>query len=517
MANILDPMDLKQIITLHLDGTSNRRIGSILGISRNTVNTYMQLFAASEYSLEELLYFEATALSELFSSHTTVDTGRHNELMLYFEGVNKARNHPGFTFLHHYQQYVEQARDPYSYTQFLEHYRRKYPKGKGSMKLDHVAGEEMFIDFAGKKLHIIDKVTGELIPVEVFVAILPCSQYTYVQACMSQKRSDLISCCTGALRFYGGAPKAIISDNLKSAVNRASKYEADINRSFKDFARHYNCVINPTRGYSPQDKALVENAVHLAYQRIYYPLREMAFFSLEDLNKEIGILLQRYNNLLFKRKESSRIELFQTIERQYLKELPTVPYELKDYKRAKVQKMGYVYFSPDKSYYSVPYRYIGKETSVHYTKSRVEVFYNQQRIALHQRNLAKGCYITNTDHLSSTHRFYSDWNPEFFRKKAALHGEHVLKCVEKILTSQDYPEVGYKRALGVIQLHRAYGSQRLDDACKRALDTDACSYTRIKNILKNNMDKVPLFDRQPEQAKPHIPFHGNIRGASAYE
>src|SRR5690606_34592231 len=126
---------------------------------------------------------------------------------------------------------------------------------------------------------------------------------------------------------------------------------------------YYNCVINPTRGYSPQDKALVENAVHLAYQRIYYPLREMTFFSLEDLNREICILLERYNNLLFRRKESSRIELFQTIERQYLKPLPDTTYELKDYKRAKVQKMGYVYFSPDKSYYSVPYRYIGRETS----------------------------------------------------------------------------------------------------------------------------------------------------------
>lgn len=517
MANILDPMDLKQIITLHLDGSSNRRIGSILGISRNTVNTYIQLFAASDFSMEELLHFDNAALSELFTSHTTVDTKRHDELMLYFEGVNKARNHPGFTFLYHYQQYVGQVENPYSYTQFLEHFRRKYPKEQGSMKLDHVAGEELFIDFAGEKLHIIDKATGEVIPVEVFIAILPCSQYTYVQVCRSQKRGDLIACCVNALRFFGGVPKAIVSDNLSSAVSRASKYEPDINRSFKDFARHYNCVINPTRTYSPQDKALVENAVHLAYQRIYYPMREMTFFSLEDLNKEISRLLQRYNTLLFQRKEASRIELYQRVERQYLKKLPVAAYELKDYKRAKVQKMGYVYFSPDKSYYSVPYRYIGKETSIHYTKSRVEVFYNQERIAMHQRNLARGSYITNTDHLSSTHKFYSDWNPEFFKKKAVQHGEHVLSCVEKILVAQDYPEIGYKRALGVIQLYRSYGSQRLNDACKRALETDACSYNRIKNILKNNMDKVPLPSDLLETSEPHIPFHSNIRGASAYE
>src|SRR5690606_6285716 len=144
MANTLDPMDLKQILTLHLDGVSNRKIGSTLGISRHTVNTYMQLFAGTEYSLGELLLFENQALSELFSSPTAIDVQRHNELMLYFESVNNARHHPGFTFLHHYQEYVQTAKNPYGYTQFLEHYRRKYTKEKGSMKLNHEAGNELF-------------------------------------------------------------------------------------------------------------------------------------------------------------------------------------------------------------------------------------------------------------------------------------------------------------------------------------------------------------------------------------
>ena len=284
MANTLDPMDLKQIISLHLDGLSNRKVASTLGISRNTVNSYMRLFKASGYRLRELLGFDDAKLQKLFPSQTTIDNARYSALMDYFDKVNHARNHPGFTFLHHYQEYSDQSREPYSYTQFMEHYWRRYAKIKGSMKLEHDPGKEMYIDFAGKKLHIVDKATGELVPVEVFVAILPNSQYTYVRACKSQKREDLIGCCTGALEYYGGVPKAIVSDNLKSAVSRASRYEADINRSFKDFARHYNCAINPTRGYSPQDKALVENAVHLAYQRIYHPLRKMTFFSIEDLN-----------------------------------------------------------------------------------------------------------------------------------------------------------------------------------------------------------------------------------------
>ena len=517
MANTLDPMDLKQIISLHLDGLSNRKIGGTLGISRNTVNNYMRLFKASEYRLRELLDFDNAGLQKLFPSHTTIDNDRYNELMLYFDKVNAARNHPGFTFLHHYQEYSDQSKEPYGYTQFMEHYRRRYAKVKGSMKLEHDPGKEMYIDFAGKKLHIVDGQTGELVPVEVFVAILPNSQYTYVRACKSQKREDLITSCINALEYYGGVPKAIVSDNLKSAVSRASRYEADINRSFKDFARHYDCAINPTRGYSPQDKALVENAVRLAYQRIYYPLRNMTFFSIEDLNREISRLLGPYNDLLFQRKEASRRELFQGVERAYLKPLPDTPYQLKDYRRAKVQKMGYVYFSPDKSYYSVPYRYIGHTTTIHYTASTVEVYHYHDRIATHRRNPSKGSYNTNRDHLHSTHKFYSDWSPEFFKKKAGAHGKYVQLCVEQILTEVDYPEVGYKRAMGLIQLHRTYGSDRLDKACQRALRADAVSYRRIANILKNNLDRTSLFHQDLEDDKTHIPGHGNIRGASAYK
>lgn len=374
MANQLDPMDLKQIITLHLDGLSNRKIGSFLGISRNTVNEYIKRFKASEWSLEELRILDNQELQERFPAKTTILNDRYDELMHFFEKEKLSINHPGFTFQFHYQQYQSEAEAPYSFTQFMEHYHRKYSHEEGSLKLEHEAGKELFIDFAGKKLHIVDRKTGEEIPVEVFVAILPCSQYTYVEACRSQKREDLISCLRNALSFYGGVPKGIVSDNLKSAVTRSSKYEPYINRSLKEFALHYNCAINPARTYSPQDKALVEQAVHLTYQRIYYPIREMTFFSLEDLNKEIRRLLEKYNDMFFQRKEASRKELFQSVERTCLKPLPTQPYELKDYRRAKVQKIGYVYFSPDKNYYSVPYRYIGKRTLIHYTKSVVEVY-----------------------------------------------------------------------------------------------------------------------------------------------
>lgn len=516
MANKLDPMDLKQIITLHLDGLSNRQIGNQLGINRNTVNHYMNQFDASDRPLEELRELDNAKLEAHFPSATTIKNRRYDQLMLYFEKLNRAREHPGFTFQYHHQQYKEAHPDGYGYTQFMEHYHRQFNKLKGSLKLNHQAGREVFIDFAGKKLHLTDPETGEQVPVEVFVSVLPHSQYTYVEACESQKREDLIRCMVNAFSFYGGVPLAIVSDNLKSAVSRASKYEPEINRSFKDFAQHYNCVVNPTRSYAPQDKALVENAVQLAYQRIYHPLREMTFFSLADLNREIRKLLEGYNSLLFQRKDASRKELFQSVERQYLKPLPAEPYELKNYCRAKVQKMGYVYFSPDKSYYSVPYRHIGQYTQIQYTKSAVEVYHNHQRIALHQRNPAPGSYNTKKDHLSSAHKAYTQWHPDYFKTMARRHGPFVEAFVSALFNQADYPEPHYRKAMGIIQLHKNYGSQRLNKACERALLAEALSYHRVKNILKNNQDLLENDLKELNENQSHIPPHENTRGASQY-
>ncbi|MCG8473894.1 MAG: IS21 family transposase [Cytophagales bacterium] len=517
MANPLDPMDLKQIITLKIQGYSNRKIAGMLRINRNTLNTYTQKFEACEHDYQTLLSFSSGKLRELFPVKTTINNDRHEALMSFFSNNNLKPAHPGFTIQHHYFEYIRQAVSPYGYTQFVEHFNRRYRQSKGSMKLDHEAGKELFIDFAGKKFPVADPQTGELVFMEVFVAILPCSQYAYVEACKSQKREDLVKCLANAMRFFGGVPTAVVPDNLKSAVAKSCKYEPEINRSLKDFARHYGCVVCPTRSYSPQDKALVENAVNLAYQRIYYPMREMTFFSLKDLNEEIRNRLKDYNDHILQRKGASRRELFLSLEKEYLKPLPSSGFELIEYRRAKVQKIGYVYFSPGKNYYSVPHRYIGKDVQLQYTQSAVSVFYNHERIATHPRNNQRGVYTTVKEHLRSTHQEYLDWSPAYFEALASQHGAHVKSYVSRLVAHFDYPEIGYKRAMGIIQLHKFYGSERLDKACGRALLGGSHSYQHIKNILENGLDCSPEDAPEPDTKASHIPQHNNIRGAQAYQ
>jgi hypothetical protein len=142
----------------------------------------------------------------------------------------------------------------------------------------------------------------------------------------------------------------------------------------------------------------------------------------------------------------------------------------------------------------------------------VEVYHYHERIDLHRRNPSKGNYITNKNHLSSTHKDYTDWSPEFFKKMALRHGSAVVACIEGLFIDCDYPETAYKRAMGIIQLHRLYGSERLNKACSRAVYAKAVSYQRIKNILENNLDKLPIDDWEEDNKQSHIPSHENLRG-----
>jgi transposase len=513
MANKLDPMDIKQIIRLHIDGYSNREIAETLGIGRNTVNRKIRELADYGVDMATLLTYDSKALTELFPSVRRISSDRLERLAAFFHTMIKSIDATGFTFQFHYFQYAEQEADPYSYTQFMEHYHRIYTEKEGSMKLNHEAGRELFVDYTGKRLSMTDASTGKQIQLEVFVAILPFSQYTYVEASRSQKTRDVLASITRAHRFFGGSTKAIVSDNLKSAVTRSSKYEPIINRSLKELASHYGCVVNPTRTYSPQDKALVESAVNLVYQRIFHPMREMTFFSIDEVNRQIRVLLKDYNSMMFSRRDISRHTLFVTAERPFLKPLPAGDFEIADYTRAKVQKIGYVYFSVDRSYYSVPYRYIGEATQIRYTHSSIEVYCNSERIAIHQRDTTSGKYITIDDHLCSKHRAYKDWSPEFFENRARQYGQYTEAWVRGVFAECDYPEVNYKRVMGVLQLGTQYGPTRLECACEIAVIAGIYSYHRVSNILKNGTDKI--FSEH-HALKPSLPLHGNIRGASYY-
>lgn len=368
----------------------------------------------------------------------------------------------------------------------------------------------MFVDFTGKKLQVVDKHSGEIQDVEVFVAVLGASQYTYVEAVDSQKKHDWLKVNANAIEFYGGVPAAIVPDCLKSAVIKSNRYEPDINPEYADFASHYGTTILPARPVHPKDKALVEGAVRIVYTHIFAVLRDQIFHSITELNAAIRETLTVYNTRPMQKLNVSRQQLFNQIEKDALHSLPAQRYEVKHFKSLKAQFNYHIYLSEDKHYYSLPFRYRGKQMLVSYTDSIVEIFYKNRRIAFHKRNRTPNGYSTIKDHMPTAHRAYSDWNPQRFITWAQSIGQHTEDAIKTVLKSRQHPEQSYKTCLGILNLSKNYEKSRIDNACKTALYFDRCYYKAIKNILDKGIDQYQpdLFGPQPE--------HENIRGNKYY-
>src|SRR5690625_981201 len=509
----IDIMDLRQLIQLKSKGMSNRKVAEALGVSRNTVNDYVNTFSEHKLSYQQLGDYTDAEFAELFPSHDYKDTERYEQLIGYFPHYANELQKTGCTLQTLWKEYLEVHPAGYRYTQFVNYFRQWSGKTRVSGILNHKAGEKLFIDCAGKTFPVADRQTGEVRQAQIFVAILPASQYTYVQAVHTQRREDLVACITDCLQWLGGVPKAVVSDNLKAVVSKGHKYAPLINKTIKDLALHHGCVIDPTRPYRPQDKALVEGAVNLVYQRIDYPLSKQTFFGLGQLNKAIREELGTYNDYSFQNRKTTRRQQFLELEKQQLDPLPTSTYQMRYYKRAKVQKTCHIYFSSGKNYYSVPHRYVGRQVEVQYTSRVVEIFYNHERIARHQRSCKEGTYTTIDEHMASAHRAYNDWNPERFAQRAARIGPHTEDYIRGLIGQYDYPQIGYRQAQGILAFTKHYPPDRLEAACKRASGHHRASYHTIEKILENNLDRMEQAELPLENP---IPDHANIRGADHY-
>lgn len=508
---------IRQIIRCHCQGIGSKRTSSMTGVSRNVVKNYIRHFATLGLTLQDLENKSDHDLQELFFPPqikiSLPDVERYQHLQNKLPDIAKAMRQKGMTLEIQWLKYINEYPNGYSRTSFYNYLVAYKRKGGATMHIDHKAGDKMFVDFCGDKLHLVDIQTGEIRDLEVFVSILGCSQHTYVEATRSQTKEDFIECCRHSFEYFGGVTKAIVPDNLKSAVTKSSKYEPIINETFASFAEHYNTVILPARAYKPKDKALVENAVRLVYQRIYTAFKNPIICeSLEKLNEAIKVLLDAHNNAPLKQGDSRR-KIFEEEERHTLLALPSIPYELRKFKMCTVMKNGHVALHEDRHYYSVPYDFIGKKIKISYNSGAVDIYYNYKLIATHIRNYRRNRYTTNEQHMASKHRFMAEWNPEFFITRAKEISTEVTVFIERLLESKSHPEQGYKACNGVLNLAKRVGTLRITGACKRALEYEAIYYYMLEDILKKGLDKI-----DPEEESNRLtPAHRNVRGKSYYQ
>jgi transposase len=512
MANqILSMNKLHLILRFLIAGKSRRFISRTIPVSRKAVDKYAALFEAHPYSLAELYKLPEGELNEVIHPGFK-PSSTQLELYEHFGWAVRQLKKVGVTKQHLWENYKAEHARCQGYSQYCDHFSKYLKSQQLSYVFDHKAGDKLMVDYAGKKLKVVDYETGEVASVEFFVGVLACSGYTFAMASKSQQSPDFLGCLGACLDDIGGVPAAIVTNNLKPAVNKASKYDPEINSSMADFAQHYDTVVLPTRAYSPKDKALVEGAVKILYTRVYAKLADKLFYSIQDLNVAIAELVKVHNNMAYQNKIGSRMQQFETLEKEKLKGLPVLAFELSQYQLAKVHPNCHVVLSEDKHHYSVPYQYVGKKVKIKYSNEQVTIYCNYTQIAIHERLRTKYRYTTNTTHLHPKHKYYSNWSSDFFEAEGAKIGDNTQLLMNQILAQSKHPEQGFKLCQGVLQLKKKYGKEDLELACEICIQYDIISYRKLEYILQNAL----LDLEENKRSRPKID-HRNIRGVSYYQ
>lgn len=506
---------IKEVLRLkYLNKLSNRQIQSITGISRNSVANYGHAYKALGSTITEVLALSDDVLQDLFhskkiKSSSVRSTLNHPDWIK----VNEALKEKGMTRLLLWEEYKQADKSLYSYSQFNRYYKRYIQTINPSMRQIHYSGDKLFIDYSGLTMPITDQLTGEVNKAQIFVSVLGASGYTFVHASTSQSTEDFIGSHVEAFLFYGGVPNILVPDNLKAAVISHKKGIVKLNESYADMGRHYNIAIEPARPYKPQDKSKVELGVKAIQRWILMRLRHHTFFSINELNNEIGLLLDIYNNRIIRRLGKSRVTLFNELDKPQLRCLPTNRYIYKQFKLATVGVDYHVEL--EGSGYSVPYQYLGKKVEIIYSSNSVIINSAGQTLAHHPRQTQAYHDSTLLEHMPSEHQYqYEKWNPKRILTWANNMGVNTTALMESIIQKRSHPTRGYKSCMAILNFSKIYGVEALELVSQHALEHKICKVSAIESILKT---KSYLLHTSLESANNIVNNkHENIRGSAYY-
>jgi len=504
-----------EILRLASLGVNHSKIAVSVGCSRQTVISVLK--KAGQKSIS---YTDARGMTERGLAAAINEGGfeRTHYRLPDYEHIHNELGKSGVTLSLLWIEYCEECKRsgeiPYQSTQFNKHYREYAMRTGATMHIERTPGESMEVDWAGGSIGVWDEASGVELEAYVFVCVLSYSGYAYAEALWTMKMDDWLSAHVHAYEFFGGVARLLIPDNLKTGVDKNTRTETLVNKTYMELADHYGAAVLPARVYKPNDKPGVEGAVKGVKTWVLAAIRNETFTTLFGLNAAIRRKIDEYNAKPFQKMPGSRLSRYLE-EKVFLLPLPKRRYERSDWVTAKVQK-DYHIKCGDK-YYSVPFAYIGCTVNARVTRDMVEVFHEGQRICSHRRDAA-GKYVTEKDHMPVGHRKHGEWSGERFLTWAGKVGPSTLRCIEHCLGNAKVEQQAYKTCNALLHLSDRYSSARLESACTLALSfSPRPSYKAVSGIMKAGKDldaaKGHLDNRiQDEDAEKH----GFIRGAEYY-
>lgn len=507
---------IKEVLRLkYLNQLSNRQIQTMTGVSRKSVANYINRYIELGSNLDETLALSDTDLTQLFAKDKPkVQTAK--TLSIIHPDWNEVREEltkKGMTRLLLWEEYKEKQPSLYSYSQFNRNYKKFIKTINPSMRQVHYSGDKLFIDYSGVTMPITNQITGEITKAQIFVTVLGASGLTFVHATDTQSTKHFIESHVQAFNFYGGVPNTLVPDNLKAAVISHKKGVVRLNDSYKDMAAHYGVAVEPARPYKPQDKSKVELGVKAIQRWILMKLRHHTFFSVDELNQQINLLIDGYNNKVIRRLGKSRTELFETLDKPMLHPLRTNQYIFKEFKRATV---GIDYhIELEGSGYSVPYIHLGKKVDVTYSSTSVLISLDGEAIAHHPRLSQRYHDSTLEEHMPTDHQYqYEKWNPRRILNWANSIGANTTALMETIMQTRSHPSRGYKSCMAILSFSKTYGNAALEAVAVIAVEMNRYKVTSIESMLKTK--SYLLHNQHQVTNNSYVNGHENIRGSEYY-
>lgn len=481
-------LDYKDIIIKHYAlSLSGSEIARQTGASKSGVNDFLRAFKKCQelqYPLPAGITNYGIAMIVYGSVPGSGGRNENIELPDYEEAAKLMATRKNMTLMFLWNCYKKKCEEEgvrfYQYSQYCELYNRWCEENYETAHFDAVIAQKMEVDFAGQTFTMTDPLTGEVLTIVVFVAILPYSQYIYAEGMLSTKEPKWIEVNNHALDYFGGVPALVICDNCKQAVIVNQDWiEPELNKDYAEWADHNGTVILPAKIKKPKFKSSVENAVGILEKGFFHTLEERQYFSLEQFNKDLWKELDALNKEPFKKKEHSRYYYWEE-EKLELMPLPSMQYM--ERKTAKVSADFHVRF--DNAYYSVDKAFLHKKVSIKASPSVVRIYSLAGDLLCEwPRATRKGQWSTNPDHLPENYKGFTQWNGPYFIQKATLIGKNTETVIRTILQSRQYEVQTYRMCLGILNFTRKYSNKALEECCRQAISLNKQKYTFIKNTI----------------------------------
>ncbi|MGH2378765.1 MAG: IS21 family transposase [Candidatus Limnocylindria bacterium] len=489
--------DIREILRRVQLGERARRIARDLGVSRNTVAHY-QRWAAQRGLLTGPLP-EPTTLAAMLAAPSGPRPAQEQSLVEPYGEQVLAWHAQGVEGQAIWQLLAEQHGFGGSYSSIKRFLRRVAPPTpRATLRLEVAPGEEAQVDFGFGGL-VRDPEQDRPRRAWVFVMTLSCSRHQYAELVFDQSVATWLRLHRAAFEFFGGVPRRVVLDNLRAAIVHAALYDPEVQRSYREFAEYYGFLIAPCRPRTPEHKGKVEQGgVHYVKRNA---LAGRAFRDLHDGNRHllrwcVDTAGQRVHGTI----KQMPLEVFDQVEHAALQRLPVTPWELTEWKRAKLHPDCHVVFAG--AYYSGPHRLIGQRLWVRATECKVELYQDYVLIATHRR-ARPGQRRTLTAHLPPDKVHFLLQTPTWCRARAADVGPACREFIEQLLG--DRPLDRLRSAQGILRLSQRYSPTRLEAACARALAVGEYRYHTVKTILAHALEGQPVADVTPVAALPAAP------------